>query len=74
MAQSITMRKPVERQVARKGVLGEFDIARVHVVDAAGAAEVGGLGEALGDVGVDQGLDLQLDLVGELVAVAGRTA
>ena len=59
----------VERQIARQRALGEFDVAVLHAVDALGAAELGGLGEPLGEIAVDQLLDLELDLVGQLVAV-----
>ena len=61
--------QPVETERARQRALGEFDVAVVHAVDALGAAEIGALGELLGQVGIDQRLDLVLDLVGELVAV-----
>ena len=37
-----------ERDVARQRALGVFDVARRHVVDALGAAEVGRLGELPG--------------------------
>ena len=33
----------VERQVARQGALGEFDIAVLHALDPLGASEIGGL-------------------------------
>ena len=59
----------VERDVARQGPLGEFDVAVVHAVDALGAPERGGLGELLAEIAVDQLLDLGFDLVGQLVAV-----
>ena len=58
-----------ERQIARQRALGEFDVAVLDAVDAAGAAEIGRGGEALAEVGVDQALDLRLDRVGQLVAV-----
>jgi hypothetical protein len=58
-----------ERQIARQRALGEFNVAVVHAVDALGAAEVHALGQALGDVAVDQPLDAVLDVVGQLVAV-----
>jgi hypothetical protein len=61
--------KPFERQVARQRALGEFNVAVVHAVDALGAAEVHALGQALGDVGIDQPFDAVLDFVGQLVAV-----
>ncbi len=59
----------VERQVARQRALGEFDVAVVHAVDAAGAAEVVALGEFLGHLGVDQLLDAEFDFVGKFVTV-----
>ena len=52
-----------------KRALGEFDVAVMHAVDALGAAEIGALGQPLGNIAVDQLLDLMLELVGELVAV-----
>src|SRR5580693_5773336 len=51
-----------QRQVARQGALGEFDVAVVHAVDALGAAEIGAFGELLGHVGIDQLFDPELDL------------
>jgi hypothetical protein len=58
-----------ERNLARQGALGEFDIARPGRFDAFGAAERLGLGEMRRHVGVDQFLDLALDGVGELEPV-----
>jgi hypothetical protein len=60
---------PSSDRFARQRALGEFDVAVLHAVDALGAAEIGGLRQALGQVAVDQRLDLALDLVGQLVAV-----
>ena len=59
----------LEAHVAGQGALGEFDIARAHVVDAAGAAEFRGRGELARQIAVDEFLDLLFDLVGELVTV-----
>ena len=53
-----------EGHVARQGMLGEFDITRAHVIDAAGAAERRGLRQFQAEVGLDQGLDLAFDIVG----------
>ncbi len=59
----------LERHVARQSVLGEFDIARAHVIDAAGAAQRGGLGQFRAEIGLDQSLDLAFDLVRQLEAL-----
>ena len=62
----------VEREIARHGALGEFDVTVVHAVDALGAAELGAFRQALGQFGVDHRLDLVFDLVGKLVAVGAE--
>jgi hypothetical protein len=62
LAQSTTTR-------ARQRPLGVFDVAGLNVVDALGAAEVGGVGELGRHVPVHQRLDAGLDLVGKLIAV-----
>ncbi len=59
----------VERHVARQRPLGVFDVAGLDVVDAPGAAEIGGAGEHRRDVAVHQRLDARLERVGELEAV-----
>ena len=59
----------VERNVARQRALGEFDVARLHVVEAFGAAEFGRFRQARGQVLAQQRLYLAFDFVGELVAV-----
>ncbi len=59
----------LEGDAARQRALGEFDVAVLHAVDAAGAAEILGVGELLRNVGIEQRLDLELDLVAELEAV-----
>ena len=59
----------VERQLARQRALGEFDVAVMHAVDAAGAAEARALCEPLLDGLVEQLLDLLFDVVGELEAL-----
>src|SRR5690606_29333217 len=53
----------VEREIARQRALGEFDIAVVYAVDAAGAAKIGGTGETPRQVALDEGLDIRLDAV-----------
>src|SRR6478735_5536115 len=59
----------IEREVARQGTLGEFDVAVMHAVDTAGAAQARTLCEPLIDRLVEQQLDLLLDVVGELEAL-----
>ncbi len=59
----------LQREIARQGALGEFDIAILHAVDALGASEISGLREPPAQIAVDQRFDLELDLVGQLVAV-----
>ena len=54
----------VEREVARQRALGEFDVAIVDAVDAAGATEAGALRQAAVDRLVEQLLDLLFDVVG----------
>ena len=54
----------VEREIARQRALGEFDVAVMDAVDAAGAAEAGALRQAAVDRLVEQLLDLLLDVVG----------
>ena len=58
----------VEAEVARKRALGEFDVAVVDAVDAAGAAEAGALREFSAEILVEQLLDLLLDVVGQFEA------
>jgi hypothetical protein len=55
--------------VARQGALGEFDVTRTHVVDAAGATEFVRGCEFLREIAVKQRLDLHFDFVGQLVPV-----
>ena len=50
----------IKAHVLRQGALGKFDVSIMHAVDALGAAEIGALGQALGDIAVDQLLDLKL--------------
>ena len=69
MAQSTTTRRPSRREFARQRALGEFDVAVMHAVDAAGAAEAGALRQPLVDRLVEQLLDLLLDVVGQLEAL-----
>ena len=59
----------VEREIARQRALGEFDVAVMHAVDAAGAAEARALRELLVEGFVEQLLDLLLDVVGQLEAL-----
>ena len=61
--------QPVEREVARQGTFGEFDVSLRHALDAFRAAERSGLGKLLHQIGIDEPLDFQFHLVGELVAV-----
>ncbi len=58
----------VEAEVARQRALGEFDVAVMHAVDAAGAPEACTLREFLVEVFVEQLLDLLFDVVGQLEA------
>ena len=64
----------VERDVARQGPLGEFDVAVVHAVDALGAPQRGGLGELLAEIAVDQLLDLRIRPRRTACSRPGRTA
>ena len=68
----MTTRRPSKRQVAAQRPLGEFDVARLDVVDALGAAQIGRAGQHRRDVAVHQRLDPRLDLVGQLVAVGAE--
>ena len=62
--------QPFEAQLLREGALGEFDVARLRVIDAARAADLGRRGEAVGEAVRHQLFDLGFALVGELLAVA----
>ena len=55
----------VERELARQRALGEFDVAVMHAVDAAGAPEAGALRQTAVDRLVEQLLDLLFDIVGK---------
>src|SRR5882757_223558 len=59
----------VERELARQRTLGEFDVAVMDAVDAAGAAEAGALRQMAVDRLVEQLLDLLLDIVGQFEAL-----
>ena len=59
----------VEREFARQRALGEFDVAVMDAVDAAGAAEAGALRQPPVDRLVEQLLDLLLDVVGQFEAL-----
>ena len=59
----------VEAEVARQRALGEFDVAVMDAVDAAGAAETGALRQPLVERFIEQLLDLLLDVVGQLEAL-----
>ena len=59
----------VERELARQRALGEFDVAVMHAVDAAGAPEAGALRETAVDRLVEQLLDLLFDIVGQFEAL-----
>src|SRR6516162_3846598 len=61
--------QPVEAHGARQCALGELDITPGGNLDALGATKVGGFGELLAEVGVDQRFDMAFDLVGKFVAV-----
>ncbi len=63
------MRRPSRLSDARQRALGEFDVAVVRAVDAAGAADAGAVGELARQILVEQLLDPHLDVVGQLVAV-----
>ena len=66
------MRRPSSRSIAREGALGEFDIARLAVVDALGAADLGRRRQALLQAGGHQRLDLAFHLVGQFLAVGAE--
>jgi hypothetical protein len=71
LAPSTTTRQPVERELAREGVLHEDVVAAERVVDAVGLADVlGGRTEVVDAVVEHEALDLELDLVGQLEALA----
>ena len=59
----------VEAEVARQRALGEFDVAVVDAVDAAGAAEARALRQPLVERLGEQLLDLLFDVVGQLEAL-----
>ena len=59
----------VEAEMARQRALGEFDVAVMDAVDAAGAPETGALRQFLVEAFVEQLLDLHLDVVGEFEAL-----
>ena len=61
-----------EVDLARQGPLGELDVTGLDALDALGAAEGGGFGQAPGQIGIDQGLDLQLHVVAELEPVGAE--
>ena len=63
-----------QRHGARQRPLGELDIAVMHAVDALGSAEPILVGERHLHLAVEHSFDAPLDLVGQLVAVQGRTA
>ena len=65
----MTMRRPSRTRLRGSVELGELDIAVADTVDALGAAEIGGAGEVLGEIGIDQRLDLGFLRIGELLAV-----
>jgi hypothetical protein len=54
----------VEAEIARQRALGEFDVAVMDAVDAAGAAKAGTLRQALVERLVKLQLDLFLDVIG----------
>ena len=53
----------VEAEIARQRALGEFDVAVMHAVDAAGTTEAGALRQLLVEILVEQLLDLFFDVV-----------
>src|SRR6478752_4696678 len=55
----------IEREFARQRAFGEFDVAVMHAVDAAGAPETGALRQSTVDRLVEQLLDLLFDIVGQ---------
>ena len=59
----------VEAEIARQRALGEFDVAVMHAVDAAGAPETRALRQSLVERFVEQLLDLLFDIVGQLEAL-----
>ncbi len=61
-----------EAERARQRPLGEFDVAVIRTVDAAGAADAGAVGELARKVLIEQLLDPHLDVVRELVAVGSE--
>ncbi len=62
----------VERQLLGESALGEFDVARLRIVDAFGAADAIGRREAGFKTAIHQAFDLHLGLVGELEAVGAE--
>ena len=66
------MRRPSSRRLRGKGALGEFDIARLAVVDALGAADLRRCARPCFQAAVHQRLDLSLHLVGQLLAVGAE--
>ncbi len=61
-----------DREMARQGPLGELDVARMHALDALGAADGRRLGEAAAQIAVDQRLDLALDRIRQLVPIGAE--
>src|SRR3569832_630970 len=58
-----------EAKLARQRALGEFDVAVMHAVDAAGTAEACALRQTTIERFVEQLLDLLLDVIGQLEAL-----
>ena len=59
----------VEPRIARKSALGEFDIARLAVVNALGAADLAVGGEAGFQAAIHQAFNFHFDGVGQFLAV-----
>jgi hypothetical protein len=58
-----------QRQVAGQGALGEFDVARTHVINAPSPAQHARRGELGPEIGIEQLLDFGLDFVGQFETV-----
>ena len=62
----------VQPQVAGEGALGEFDVARLAVVNALGAADLGAGSKALFQARRHQAFDFHFDIVRQFLAVGAE--